>query len=188
MASVVALALTNIFLSLSPSLSRSSRTMTTTPNEFLQFAHGMRLEHEQSLLHASAGTVDGNPANGYSLTGLAVLNNLCHLIEQIHTLKAENGRLRAHLDLMNHVEGFLLKSEANNRMARERDTKYLRSATSLLIGSGACDEEKSFTLSPTNSLRIKKRDSPTLSMLSRDRSGTRPRGPPPLDRTARSPT
>ena len=49
--------------------------------------------------------------NVYSLTGLSVLNNLCHLIEQIHTLKTENDRLRAHLELIKHMEKFSLKNE-----------------------------------------------------------------------------
>ncbi len=108
---------------------------TTTPNEFLQFAKEMGLEQIKST------SLSNN--NGYTSTGLSVLNNLCHLIEQIHTLKAENDRLRAHLELVNHVEKYFLKF----------------------------DEEKSSTLSPSNSLEIKKYGSPTVSISSRDRQG-----------------
>lgn len=109
--------------------------MTTTPNEFLQFAKEMGLEQIK--------TTSLTNTNGYSLTGLSVLNNLCYLIEQIHQLKTENDRLRAHLDLVNHVDKFLFKTT----------------------------EDKSLTLSPSNSLKIKKLNSPTLSISSRERQG-----------------
>lgn len=113
----------------------TTKTTTTTPNEFLQFATTMGLEQIKST------TLTNN--NGYSLTGLSVLNNLCHLIEQIHQLKAENDRLRAHLDLVNHVDKFLSKTT----------------------------EDQSLTLSPSNSLKIKKQHSSTLSISSRERQG-----------------
>jgi hypothetical protein len=120
---------------------------TTTPNEFLQFAKDMGLEQMKS-------TSLTNNNYGYSLTGLSVLNNLCHLIEQIHTLKAENDRLRAHLDLLKHVDKFLLKKEDNK-------TRQVY------------DEEESLTLSPSNSLKIKIHNSPNLSISSRERQGIR---------------
>jgi regulator of replication initiation timing len=119
--------------------------MTTTPNEFLQFAKDMGFEQMKS-------TSLTNNNHGYSLTGLSVLNNLCHLIEQIHTLKAENDRLRAHLDLLKHVDKFLLKKEDNK-------TRQVY------------DEEESLTLSPSNSLKIKIHNSPNLSISSRERQG-----------------
>ncbi|UJR22333.1 hypothetical protein I4U23_025395 [Adineta vaga] len=141
--------------------------MTTTPNEFLQFAKELGLEHQKSLLQTSTSTLN----NGCSLTGLSVLNNLCHLIEQIHSLKAENNHLRAHLDLVSHVEKFLLKNEDKTKSIHQKANTYLHSKTSLHGGDGTYDEDKSFTLSPTNSLRIKKRGSPTLSITSRERQG-----------------
>jgi len=140
--------------------------MATTPNEFLQFAKDMGLNQVNSTpLPVS------NNNNGYSLTGLSVLNNLCHLIEQMHTLKAENDRLRARLELINHVEKFLLKNEDNNKLINQKEKKYIRSTTSIHAGEGGYDEDKSFTLSPSSSLKIKKRASPTLSMTSKERQG-----------------
>jgi regulator of replication initiation timing len=118
--------------------------MTTTPNEFLQFAREMGLEQIKST------SLSNN--NGYTTTGLSVLNNLCHLIEQIHTLKIENDRLRAHLELVNHVEKYFLKINEKKPIH-------------------GYDEEKSSTLSPSNSLKIKKHGSPTLSISSRERQG-----------------
>jgi hypothetical protein len=144
----------------------SSIKMTTTPNEFLQFAKDMGLNQVNSTpLPVS------NNNNGYSLTGLSVLNNLCHLIEQMHTLKAENDRLRARLELTNNVEKFLLKNEDNNKLINQKEKKYIRSTTSIHGGEGGYDEDKSFTLSPSSSLKIKKRVSPTSSMTSKERQG-----------------
>ncbi|CAF0769244.1 unnamed protein product [Adineta ricciae] len=143
--------------------------MTTTPQEFLQFAKDMGLDYQKSLLQTSSSSVSND---GYSLTGLSVLNNLCHLIEQIHSLKAENNHLRAHLDLVNHVEKFLYKNGGDSKLNHQNNKKYLHSAIPIHHGDGIGDEEKSFTLSPSNSLKIKKRGSPTLSISSRERQGT----------------
>jgi len=123
---------------------------TTTSNEFLQFAKEMGLEQIKST--SLPNNNNNNNDNGYTSTGLSVLNNLCHLIEQIHTLKAENDRLRAHLELVNHVEKFLSKTD---------DKK----------GIHGYDEEKSSTLSPSDSLKIKKYGSPTVSISSKERQG-----------------
>ena len=111
---------------------------TITPNEFLQFAKELGLEREPSpptLVRTESA----------ALTGLAVLNNLCHLIEHLHTLKAENDRLRAHLELVKHVETFL---------SRSREA-----------------EEKDVGLSPSNSWKLKKFQSNTLSVLGKERQG-----------------
>ena len=142
--------------------------MTTTPQEFLQFAKDMGLDYQKSLLQISSSSVSND---GYSLTGLSVLNNLCHLIEQIHSLKAENNHLRAHLDLVNHVEKFLYKNRDDSKLNHQNNKKYLHSTIPTHYGDGIGDEEKSFTLSPSNSLKIKKRGSPTLSISSRERQG-----------------
>ena len=114
---------------------------TTTPNEFLQFAKEMGLDQMKSTT--------GTNTNGYSSTGLSVLNNLCYLIEQMHNLKAENDHLRAHLELTKQVNKFSMKHE-------EKKSNSIN------------DEEKSSTLSPSNSLKIK---TSTLSISSRDRQG-----------------
>ena len=113
---------------------------TITPNEFLQFAKELGLERElppppTTLMRTESA----------ALTGLAVLNNLCHLIEHLHTLKAENARLRAHLELVKHVEKFLSRS-------READEKNVR-------------------LSPSNSWKLTKFQSNTLSVLGKERQG-----------------
>ena len=78
----------------------------TTPNEFLQFAKEMGLGEMKSTSSSSSITRSVSKRDSYTSTGLAVLNNLCRLIEQIHQLKAENHRLRAHLDLVEHVHQF----------------------------------------------------------------------------------
>lgn len=143
--------------------------MTTTPEEFLQFAKSMGLDYQKSpLLQTSSSSISNDSC---SLTGLSVLNNLCHLIEQIHSLKAENNHLRAHLDLVNHVEKFLYKNGDNSRLNHHNNKNCVHSAISIHYGDGTGDEEKSFTLSPSNSLKIKKRGSPTLSISSRERQG-----------------
>ncbi len=118
--------------------------MTTTPNEILQFAREMGLEQIKST------SLSNN--NGYTTTGLSVLNNLCHLIEQIHTLKVENDHLRAHLELIQHIDKFSSKHEERKDIS-------------------IYDEEKSSTLSPSNSLKIKNYSSATLSTSSRERQG-----------------
>jgi len=120
---------------------------TTTPDEFLQFAREMGLEQIKST-----SLPNNNNNNGYTLTGLSVLNNLCHLIEQIHTLKIENDRLRAHLELANHVNKILSKSD-------EKKSLHVY------------DGEKSLTPSPSNSLKIKKYSSTTVSTSSKERLG-----------------
>jgi hypothetical protein len=70
----------------------------------------MGLRESPSVDMSSPSSVSTNISNGYALSGLSVLNNLCRLIEQIHRLKAENDRLRAHLESANHVEKFLWKN------------------------------------------------------------------------------
>lgn len=77
----------------------------TTPNEFLQFAKEMGLGQIKSTSSSSI-TRSVSKRDSYTSTGLSVLNNLCRLIEQIHQLKSENHRLRAHLDLVEHVHQF----------------------------------------------------------------------------------
>lgn len=88
----------------------------TTPNEFLQFAKEMGLGKVKSTTStpplppatSSSSSISRTLSHrdSYTLTGLSVLNNLCRLIEQIHQLKSENCRLRAHLDLVEHVDRF----------------------------------------------------------------------------------
>jgi hypothetical protein len=141
--------------------------MTTTPNEFLQFAKEMGLGRMKST--SSSMLPIGNN-NGYSLTGLSVLNNLCHLIEHIHTLKAENDHLRAHLELMNHVEKFLSKNNENKLI--DQKPKLMIHSTTSVLGEGTYEDEKSLKLSPSSSLKIKKLSSPTPSISSRERLGT----------------
>ncbi|CAF4667829.1 unnamed protein product [Rotaria sp. Silwood1] len=122
----------------------------TTPNEFLQFANEMGLGRMKSTSSSSSSSPTPlvSPNNGYTTTGLCVLNNLCRLIEQIHQLKSENNRLRAHLELVNHVElfqqRFILKDNNENKQEK---TESIMSSTSIN------DEEKFHTLSPTNSLK-----------------------------------
>ena len=113
----------------------TTTTTTTTPDEFLQFAKDLGLEEMKTI-----NNIQNN--NGYTQTGLSVLNNLCHLIEQIHRLRMENDRLRAHLDLTKHVEKILSKID-----------------------------EKPFMISPSNSIKGKKYGSSTLSTSSRERQG-----------------
>ena len=115
----------------------TSATTTTTPNEFLQFAKDLGLEEMK--------TTDENTKNNTisNQTGLFVLNNLCHLIEQIHRLRPENDRLRAHVELSKHVEKIFAK---NN--------------------------ERTFTtISPSNSLKVKNYGSSSFSISSRERQG-----------------
>lgn len=101
-----------------------------------------------------------HPSN---LTGLAVLNNICHLIEHLHDLKMENNRLRAHLDLVSHVDRFLLRTP-------DHESKPLLRSTLSIHGEGTYDEEKSSTtLSPSNSLKIRKFSANSFS--SKDRLG-----------------
>lgn len=78
----------------------------TTPNEFLEFAKEMGLGQIKSTSSLSSITRSVSKRDSYTSTGLSVLNNLCRLIEQIHQLKSENHRLRAHLDLVEHVHQF----------------------------------------------------------------------------------
>ena len=79
-------------------------------------------------------------------TGLSCnLNNLCCLIEQIQQLKAENDRLRAHLELDDHLDKFqkrfLLKDTHKNQQILSSTTVH--------------NEERSKTISPTSSLKSK---------------------------------
>ncbi|CAF0732868.1 unnamed protein product [Adineta ricciae] len=114
----------------------------TTPDEFLQFAKEMGLGRIQS-------TPIQTVANYHepSTTGLCVLNNLCCLIEQIRQLKAENNRLRAHLEIdrqLNKFRQFLISKE------NSEDKKDVLPSKTL------SNEEKTSTLSPTNSLKLKR--------------------------------
>jgi len=124
----------------------------TTPNEFLQFAEEMGLGRIKSTLSSPSSSISNN--DGYTTTGLSVLNNLCRLIEQIHQLKAENNRLRSQLELGDHVEKFQQRFLSNDNNENKKDKhKQLISSTSIY------DEEKSDTLSPTNSLKLKRSSS-----------------------------
>ncbi|CAF0893415.1 unnamed protein product [Rotaria sordida] len=146
--------------------------MTTTPNEFLQFAKEMGLGQIKSTSLTLSNNNNNNNNNGCTLTGLSVLNNLCHLIEDIHKLKAENERLRAHLDLINQAENFLLKTEENNKLINQKQRKkIIHSTVSIDDGEGDLYEEKSSTLSPSNSLKIKQADLSTQSLTNRERQG-----------------
>jgi hypothetical protein len=110
----------------------------TTPEEFLQFAE----QHGLDVLPSTSIVTDSTTSNS---TGLVVLNNICHLIEQLHTLKLENHRLRAQLDLVNHVEKFLSKSSD--------------------------DEEKLSTFSPANSMSYKNHRLKTLPLENKHQQG-----------------
>lgn len=107
----------------------------TTPNEFLRFAHEItQTKNSQSITEENSSSNTSKNS-----TGLLVLNNICHLIDQLHTLKLENHRLRSHLDLIDHVNRFCLKSSPSN--------------PSILCSETFDDEEKSSTLSPSNSFK-----------------------------------
>ena len=114
----------------------TTTTTTTTPNEFLRFAQEMTLER-----NSHSNSEENSSPNQ---TGLLVLKNICHLIEDFHSLKVENHRLRAHLDLIDHVNRFCSKSSLHQ--SEQFD-----------------DGEKSSTLSPSNSFKR------TSSMTSKDR-------------------
>ncbi|CAF2738026.1 unnamed protein product [Rotaria sp. Silwood2] len=146
--------------------------MTTTPNEFLQFAKKMGLDEIKSTSLTPLPLSNNDNNNGCTLTGLSVLNNLCHLIEDIHKLKIENERLRAHLGLINQTENFLLKTEESNKLINQKQRKkMIRSTISIHDGEGDLYEEKSSTISPSNSLKIKQSGSSTQSLTSRERQG-----------------
>lgn len=145
--------------------------MATTPDEFLQFAQEMGLGQVKPTSLTEL-TLSNDDNNSYTLTGLSALNNLCHLMEDIHRLRAENERLRAHLDLITQTEKFLLKTEENNKVSNRKEKKLLRSSTLLNEGNGEGDGDKSTTVSPSNSLKIKKELSSTLSLTNRSRQGT----------------
>jgi hypothetical protein len=121
----------------------------TTPNEFLRFAKEMGLGRNKSTSSSSPSRSMSND-NGYKTTGLYVLNNLCRLIEQIHQLKRENDRLRAHLELVDHVDKFqqrfVLTDNHENKIEKNEQ---------IISTTSVPDEEKSLTLSPSNSLKIK---------------------------------
>jgi len=124
----------------------------TTPNEFLEFAKEMGLGRIKSTSSSSSSPSRSLSNNNSYTTGLCVLNNLCSLIEQIHQLKAENDRLRAQIELDDHVDKFqqrfLLKD--NQKKKKEKHVHH---------------EQKSQTLSPTNSLESKH------SKLNREQKG-----------------
>jgi len=133
----------------------------TTPNEFLQFAKEMGLGRIKSTSLSSSSPLRSISNNdSYTTTGLFVLNNLCRLIEQIHELKAENNRLRAHIDLIDHVDKFQQRflSKENNEIKKEKHKP-------LISSKSFQDEEKSDTLSPSDSLKIKR------STSNRERKG-----------------
>jgi hypothetical protein len=128
----------------------------TTPNEFLQFAKEMglgRIKSTSSSLSSSPLSRSISNNDGYTSTGLAVLNNLCRLIEQIHQLKAENHRLRAHLDLVEHVDKF------QQHLLMKDDHKHL------MASSSVPDEDKSHVFSQSTSLKMKR------SQSNRERKG-----------------
>ena len=137
--------------------------MATTPDEFLQFAKDMGLNQMKPT---------SNSNNGYSVTGLSVLNNLCHLIEHIHILKVENDRLHANLQLMNQKGKFLSRNEENSKTINQREKKMVQSTELVHDGQGDFSEEKSSTLSPSNSLKIIEKSSSTASTSGKERQGT----------------
>ncbi|CAF5067062.1 unnamed protein product, partial [Rotaria magnacalcarata] len=141
--------------------------MTTTPNEFLEFAKEMGLGRIQpTSLTPSPPPPNNNNNNGCTLIGLSAFNNLCHLIEDIHKLKTENEHLRAHLELISHTEKFLLKTEKNDNRAEK---KTMHSRIFINDGEGEFDDDKSSTVSPSNSLKIKKSGSSNQSLTNRER-------------------
>ncbi|CAF2000486.1 unnamed protein product [Rotaria magnacalcarata] len=143
--------------------------MTTTPNEFLEFAKEMGLGRIQpTSLTPSPPPPNNNNNNGCTLIGLSAFNNLCHLIEDIHKLKTENEHLRAHLELISHTEKFLLKTEKNDNRAEK---KTMHSRIFINDGEGEFDDDKSSTVSPSNSLKIKKSGSSNQSLTNRERQG-----------------
>ncbi|UJR26770.1 hypothetical protein I4U23_008084 [Adineta vaga] len=115
----------------------------TTPNEFLQFAKEMGVGRIQSTPIQSLLT---NNNQSTASTGLCVLNNLCYLIEQIHRLKAENDRLRAHLELDEQINKFRQRFISKDNFEEKQI---------ILPSTNISNDEKSKTLSPTNSLKRK---------------------------------
>lgn len=131
----------------------------TTPNEFLQFATEMGLGKIKSTQSSSPPPLM-KPNNGYGTVGLSVLNNLCRLIEQIHELKSENSRLRAHIELVEHVDVFQQRFPLKDDNENKKDKNE-----SNVSSTYNNDEERSDTLSPTNSLKYKS------SLIRRGRKG-----------------
>lgn len=124
-------------------------TMMTTPDEFLRFAKEMGLGriHSTSSSSPSPSRSISNQ-DGYTTTGLAVLNNLCRLIEQIHQLKVENHHLRAHLELVDHIDRFQQRFINRNHFENDQQQIFTKISSN--------EREKLDTLSPTNSLKIKR--------------------------------
>ena len=114
-----------------------------TPDEFLQFAKELGLGQART---------PSTETNADATTGLAVLQNLCRLVEQIHQLKKENGRLRAQGILVNHLEHFHDHGSLKIRHETRREKNKL-----VLSSSSVPDEDKSTNLSPSNSFKIKHR-------------------------------
>lgn len=135
----------------------------TTPNEFLQFAKEMGLGKMKSTgstpppPSASLSSRTLSHRDSYTLTGLSVLNNLCRLIEQIHQLKSENYRLRAHLDLVEHVDRF--QQHCRTKDNNNNNTKPVRS--SILVH----DRHRSDTIPLSKPSNIKR------SLSNRERKG-----------------
>ncbi|CAF1010473.1 unnamed protein product [Rotaria sp. Silwood1] len=146
--------------------------MTTTPNEFLRFAKEMGLGQIKSTSLTPLSLSNTNN-NGCTLTGLSVLNNLCHLIEDIHKLRSENERLRAHLEIINQTENFLLKTDENIQLINSKQRKkIIRSTVSIHDDEDNLYEEKSSRISPSNSLKIKQNNGlSNLSLTSKERQG-----------------
>ncbi|CAF3832943.1 unnamed protein product [Rotaria magnacalcarata] len=123
----------------------------TTPNEFLQFAKEMGLGRIKSTPSSSSSPPPLMPHNnGCTTVGLSVLNNLCRLIEQVHDLKSENNRLRANLELVEHVQQYQKRFILKNNQDKKKEKNE-----SIISSTFIHDEEKSDTLSPTNSLKYK---------------------------------
>ena len=106
----------------------------TNPNEFLQFAKDLGLDRSASSVNVGQNSL--TPPSG-----LMVLNNICHLIEQLHALKLENQRLRAQLDLVENLEKYFSKISSQDKLHRPLTTDD--------------DEMRSLTLSRTNSLKFR---------------------------------
>jgi len=121
----------------------------TTPDEFLRFANEMGLGRIHSTSSSSSTSRSISNHDGYTTTGLVVLNNLCRLIEQIHQLKVENHHLRAHLELVDHIDKFQQRFINRTNFDNEKDQKTFTKSTTN-------EGDKSDTLSPTNSLKLKR--------------------------------
>jgi hypothetical protein len=111
----------------------------TTPEEFLRFAKTMGFDQ------TDLSTANGK-TNRHSTMGLAVLNNLCRLVEQIHQLKEENHRLRAQVAIVQPFDPASIKMSYDERPEKKKAT----------VSRGSIrGHERPSSLSPSNSLKLK---------------------------------